>query len=109
MIGGVGLTILLVAIVWKFLWYGSFAVLAAYAIYCIYLLRLAAAELDAYPSTSSDGERTRPVMKLSPLPKISKDDLNRAALLHSVGVSTRLKHRSRVLRRALENDRLKPE
>lgn len=112
MIAGVAVTIFLIAAIWKFLWYGSLIVLLGYFIYCVFLLRTAAVDLEMYPHPSSKKKAEHALFAKQPLPKISKSDLEQAALLKgqtsSMG-SVQLKHRSRVLRRFLDDDGFNPE
>jgi len=104
MISGVAVTIFLIAVIWKFVWVGSFVVLLGYFIYCVILLRTAAIELEMFPHPFEKKHQDRILRRKTDLPRISKKDLERAVLLKKSDRSSHFRHRSRVLRKKLEND-----
>jgi len=103
MIAGVAVTIFLIAAVWKFYWYGSFIILLGYAFYCIYILRRAAIDLEMFPHPEQR-RKDEWALKRTSLPKVSKMDLERNVLQSKAHSKDHIKHRSRILRRALEDD-----
>jgi len=105
MISGVAVTIFLIAVIWQFVWVGSFVVLLGYFIYCVILLRTAAIELEMSPHPFDKKHQDRNLRRKTDLPRISKRDLERAVLLKKSDRSSHFRHRSRVLRRKLEKDR----
>jgi len=100
MVGGAVVTILLIAVVWRFYWYASLLVLLGYLLFCIWILIRTADKLDFVPSYMEGGypgKRTAlPRKPLSGTPE-------RAALLNRMAAND-LKYRSRMLRRSIEKE-----
>jgi len=103
MVAGVTVSILLIAVVWRFYWYGSLLVLFGYFIICLLLLRSAAIKLERSPLSIAG---PAPTGSSTSLTISSLRTLDHITLLNRADERD-FKGKSRMLRRSLKRDDLR--
>jgi len=103
MVAGVTVSILLIAVVWRFYWYGSLLVLLGYFIVCLLLLRSAAIKLEMSPLSIAG---PAPPESSTSLTISSLRTLDHITLLNRADERD-FKSKSRMLRRSLKRDDLR--
>lgn len=100
-VGGVVVTIFLIAVVWRYYWWASLIMLFGYFVYCLYMFRKTAIVLNAVSGAGPDRSPTKRMSLPRRHSAISQDHV---ILLNRVSMDD-FRARSRMLRKDAEDNR----
>jgi len=103
MVGGVAATIFIIAVVWRFCWWASLVALFGYFVYCLLIFRKAAKNFQTIPLQSV--EVALPIKRMNFSRRHSRIAPDHVEILNRASMSD-FKHRSRMLRKDVEKDRI---